>query len=119
MAEQSDLEKIAIIERNKLKGKNVYNDLDGNKYEPGHTRALSDTTTPIHGKGTGKEAPMGPDVTNGGGDMDINGNPNYPGSGRIKSVASNEYNENKKYEKPDMSGNIGQVVIDLNSPPIG
>lgn len=114
MAEQSDLEKIGITTRNSLKAKNVYKDLDGERYKVDHTRALSDTNSPIHGKGTGVYL----DTYNGGSDMDINGNPEIVGSGRIKNKAFNEYNEAKKYEKPDMGANIGQVVIDLNSPPV-
>jgi hypothetical protein len=108
MAEQSDLEKIAIDVRNTLKAKNTYNDGDGKKYKAGHTRALSDDETPVHGKGTGVYM----DTYNGGGDLDINGSPEVVGSGRIKNKALNEYNEDKGYTKPDTSGNVGQIIVD-------
>jgi len=112
MAEQSDLEKIGIITRDTLKAKNTFNDGDGKKYQGGHTRAMQDDTTPVHGKGTGNEGPTGPDVFNGGGSLDIYGTPEVPGSGRVKSLASNEFNKDKEYTKPDTSENKGQVIID-------
>jgi len=108
MAEQSKLEKIAIETRNSLLPKNTYKDTDSDKYSATHTRALSDSTTPVQGKGTG----IYMDTYNGGGDLDINGNPEIVGSGRVKNKAMNAYNENKQYTHPDMSGNIGQVNVE-------
>jgi len=108
MSEQSKLEKVALAVRDGLIARNIYNGADdANGYGPTHTRALSDQTTPVAGKGTG----IFLDTYNGGGDYDINGHPNKPGSGRIKNKAMNQYNENKTYQKPDTSGNIGQVTF--------
>jgi hypothetical protein len=36
--------------------------------------------------------------------MDINGNPNEPGSGRIKNISKNQYNEDNPYTTPDVEG---------------
>jgi hypothetical protein len=106
MAQQSDLEKIAIQVRDGLVVRNTYNSVDdSNNYGETHTRALSDQQTPVAGKGTGVFL----DTYNGGGDYDINGHPNKPGSGRIKNKAFNEYNEDKVYEHPDTTLNQGQV----------
>lgn len=100
------LEEVAIATRDGLVSRNTYNSVDdSNNYGPTHTRALSDTQTPVAGKGTG----VFMDTYNGGGDYDVNGHPNKPGSGRIKNKALNEYNEDKVYEHPDTSGNIGQI----------
>lgn len=108
MEEQSKLEKIAIEKRNELVAKNVYNyESDDNKYSAMHTRAKSDTETPLHGKGTG----VFMDTTAGGDDIDVNGNPQVPGSGRIKNVATNQYNKANDYQIPNQSGNVGQVII--------
>jgi len=108
MAEQSDLERIGINVRNGLISRNTFNKSDGHKYGPTHTRALSDNETPIQGKGTG----IFLDTYNGGGDLDINGNPEVVGSGRIKNKSMNEYNENATYTKPDTSGNVGQIIVE-------
>lgn len=104
----NELERIAIEKRNELVAKNVYNSsADEQKYSATHTRAKSDDETPVHGKGTG----VFMDTTNGGSSVDINGNPEAPGSGRIKNIATNQYNKDNDYDTPDMSGNIGQVII--------
>ena len=68
------------------------------------TRALSDAETPVAGKGTGVFL----DTYNGGGSLDINGNPAAAGSGRLQNVATNQYNGNNTYQHPDTSGNVGQ-----------
>ncbi len=105
---QSELEKIAILARKDNLVKNSYNnDAVANNYGATHTRAVSDTTTPIQGKGTGVFL----DVYNGGGDLDINGDPSIPGSGRKKNVGVNEYNSINDYEAPDTTLNKGQVII--------
>lgn len=99
------LEEIAIQYRDLLTTKNTFNNsADANNYGETHTRALSDEATPVHGKGTGVFL----DTYNGGGSLDIYGSQNAVGSGRIANKAKNEYNENKPYEHPDTSGNIGQ-----------
>lgn len=109
MGDQSKLEKIAIEQRNKLIAKNIYDDVDkSNNYDKTHTRALSDTITPIQGKGTGEQLSI---AMKGGSDVDINGDPSIPGSGRIKQVASNKYSDPKQYVHPDTSLNIGQFIV--------
>ena len=87
----SKLEIIGINERSGLVTPNLYkqnwvtpNNTTDN-YSVLHTRALSDTTTPIYGKGTG----IFLDTTHGGGDYDINGNVNYAGSGRLNAILIN------------------------------
>ena len=87
----SNLELIGINERSGLITPNLYkqdwtvpSSLVDN-YSVLHTRALSDTTTPIYGKGTG----IFLDTDNGGGEYDINGNINYIGSGRLNAIVIN------------------------------
>jgi hypothetical protein len=99
------LEQAAIAARNTLLPTNTYNNADGsNNYTATHTRALSDSETPVAGKGTGVFL----DTYNGGGSLDINGNPAAAGSGRIQNVAVNQYNGGNTYQHPDTSGNVGQ-----------
>ena len=106
---QSKLEQAAIEARNNLIPRNVYNDADAsNNYGATHTRAKSDDITPVNGKGTGVNF----DSYNGGSSIDVFGNPNYAGSGRIPLLASNLYNDENGYTTPDTSGNVGQVTID-------
>ncbi len=104
------LEEAAIAARNKLIAINYYDNVaDANNYSATHTRALADDLTPIHGKGTG----IFLDTYNGGGDIDINGNPTESGSGRLAAFANNGstwgYTPDSYYTAPDTSGNIGQV----------
>jgi hypothetical protein len=104
------LEEAALIRREALIAINSYNnEARANNYSATHTRALSDSNTPIYGKGTG----VFMDTYNGGGDIDINGNPTYGGSGRLAAFANNSskwgYGPTKYYTQPDMSGNVGQV----------
>ena len=88
----SNLEIIGINERSGLVTPNLYkqnwttpNNTTDN-YSVLHTRALSDTTTPIYGKGTG----LFLDTSNGGGEYDINGyQTQYPGSGRLNAIGIN------------------------------
>ncbi len=102
------LEEAALAQRAALIPLNTFNSSDDSQeYGATHTRALSDTTTPVAGKGTGVFL----DTYNGGGDYDINGNPAIVGSGRIQNVVLNQYDAQNGYQVPDMSGNIGQVVI--------
>ena len=105
---QSKLEEIAIEIRDRLKARNIYNDIDANNYSATHTRALSDSKTPVTGKGTGVFL----DTFNGGGDLDINGAPNSAGSGRKQNLLKNEFNPQRPYDHPDTNGNVGQVVIE-------
>lgn len=107
MAEQSELERIAIEQRNVLIPKNNYNVGVSNNYSALHTRALSDQTTPINGKGTG----IFMDTDNGGGSLDIYGDPAIAGSGRLNSLLVNEYNKTNGYKTPNTSLNVGQVII--------
>ena len=85
------LEQLAVIQRTTLINPNYYNlnwkpPLNNNNvYSATHTRALSDNTTPIYGKGTGKFL----DTNNGGGSLDINGNPINGGLGRLSSIQLN------------------------------
>lgn len=100
------LEEAAIQQRAALIPQNIYNSSDASQnYNVGHTNAISDGD--LKGKGTGIHL----DTYNGGGDFDINGNPNIVGSGRIQNLVINQYNDDNGYEHPDTSGNIGQVVI--------
>jgi hypothetical protein len=100
------LEQAAIDRRNALIPLNGYNNASAsNEYSATHPNSLSDGDN--KGKGTG----VFMDSYNGGDDIDINGNPNYAGSGRLQNQAFNQYNESKGYTKPDTSGNIGMVVF--------
>jgi hypothetical protein len=103
------LEEAAIATRNALLAINGYDNASGdNNYSVTHTKAISDNSTPIKGKGTG----IFLDTYNGGGDLDINGNPTYGGSGRLAAFANNGstwgYTPDIYYQHPDTSGNVGQ-----------
>ena len=117
---QTKLEIAAIAARNSLLPKNLYNNADkANNYTATHTRALSDKTTPIYGKGSGGFL----DITNYAGvgsDWDINGNSNFSiGAGRMPAFALNAstwgYGPTEvglvTYVHPDTSKNIGQITI--------
>lgn len=105
MAEQSKLELVAIQQRATLLPNNYYNVESSNNYGPNHTRAKSDNTTPIQGKGTGVYM----DSYNGGGSIDIYGSSTAIGSGRIGNITFNQYNTNNGYTHPNTSLNIGQI----------
>lgn len=117
---QSPLEAAAIQQRAFLIPINTYNSAaPANEYSATHTRAISDTTTPIYGKGSGQFL----DIDNYGGvggEFDINGNQSfYIGSGRLPQLVLNSstwgYGPNglnmTPYQHPDTSGNVGQVII--------
>ena len=117
---QNKLELAAIAARKALLPINTYNnDAVANEYTATHTRALSDQTTPIYGKGSGGFLDI--DNYKGvGGDLDINGNQaNAVGSGRIPAFALNAstwgYGPTalgmQNYAHPDTTGNKGQVII--------
>ena len=117
---QSPLEAAAITQRNILIAISTYNNAAAaNNYTATHTRALSDATTPIYGKGSGQYL----DIDNYGGvggDWDINGNQiNSVGSGRNPAMGLNNstwgYGPNGlgmvNYQHPNTSLNVGQVII--------
>lgn len=116
---QTPLEAAAIAQRNILLPQNIYKVAPANQYGATHTRALSDTTTPIYGKGSGQFL----DIFNYGGvggEWDINGNQaNSIGSGRnpeiILNAATWGYGPSQvaggDYVYPNTSLNIGQVHI--------
>ena len=117
---QSPLEAAAIAARATLIPINTYNNFAvANEYTATHTRALSDATTPIYGKGSGQFL----DIDNYGGvggDWDVNRNAsNSVGSGRNPQMSLNNatwgYGPNglgmTNYQHPNTSLNIGQVII--------
>jgi hypothetical protein len=117
---QSKLEIAAIAARKVLLPKNTYNnDAVANEYTATHTRAISDQSTPIYGKGSGGFLDI--DNYKGvGGEWDINGNQaNSVGSGRIPAMALNGsmwgYGPAglgmQNYQHPNTAGNKGQVII--------
>jgi hypothetical protein len=106
------LEEAAIASRNVLIAINNYDNVaDANNYTATHTKALSDQETPVKGKGTGVFL----DTYNGGGSLDIYGNPAAAGSGRLAAIANNTstwgYGPTSYYQQPDTSGNAGQVTF--------
>lgn len=116
---QAPLEVFAIQARAQLIPNNTYNDVaPANEYTATHTRALSDTLTPIQGKGSGGFL----DIDNYGGvggSIDVNGNSNYAGSGRNPELSLNNSTfgygptglNMTPYQAPNTSGNVGQVII--------
>jgi hypothetical protein len=117
---QSPLEAAAITQRNILIPKNTYNNVSvSNNYGATHTRAVSDTTTPIHGKGSGQFL----DIFNYGGvggEWDVNGNQaNSIGSGRNPELTLNAsiwgYGPSQvagsDYTTPNTTLNRGQVIL--------
>lgn len=117
---QSPLEAAAIAARASLIPINTYNNFAAaNEYTATHTRALSDSTTPIYGKGSGQFLDID-NYSGVGGDWDINGNAsNSVGSGRNPQMSLNNstwgYGPNglgmTNYQHPNTSLNIGQVII--------
>jgi hypothetical protein len=116
---QTPLEAAAIAARASLLTNNTYNNAAvANEYSATHTRALSDTITPVYGKGS--QGFLDIDNYGGvGGSIDINGNANYIGSGRNPEMSLNNstwgYGPNglsmTPYTTPNTSLNVGQVVI--------
>ena len=84
---QSALEIAAIAARNATLPINTYNDVaPANYYTATHTRALSDKTTPVNGKGSGQFLDI-ENYAGVGGDLDINGNQvTSVGSGRNPAI---------------------------------
>ena len=95
---KSRLEELADDFRKGNLIKNTYQKDESKQYSGTHPNATSDGDN--KGKGTGNFL----DTYNGGSDMDINGNPKEPGSGRVKNIAKNQYNEDKPYTTPDVDG---------------
>jgi len=67
--------------------KNTYLNSEGKKYGETHPNALSDGDD--KGRGVGGNSDQ-LNTIKGGNDIDINGNPDYPGSGRNQLIARNE-----------------------------
>jgi hypothetical protein len=117
---QSPLESAAIAARNTLLPINTYNNgAPANEYSPTHTRALSDQTTPIYGKGSGQFLDI-ENYAGVGGEFDINGDQaNSIGSGRNPAMGLNGstwgYGPDglgmQNYQHPDTAANVGQVII--------
>lgn len=117
---QSPLEAAAIAARATLLPINTYNSAaPANQYTATHTRALSDNTTPVYGKGSGGFLDID-NYAGVGGDWDINGNQsNSVGSGRMPAFALNGstwgYGPSglgmTPYQHPNTAGNVGQVII--------
>ena len=76
--------------------KNTYQKDESKQYSGTHPNATSDGDN--KGKGTGNFL----DTYNGGSDIDINGNPTEPGTGRINNITKNEYNQDNQYTTPDL-----------------
>lgn len=97
------------------------------KYTLTHTNAISDSLSPYNGKGTGNQIDMTNTYNgitargnyNGGSVEDRLGVPSMPGSGRSPQIVNNAalwgYGPvaiaGGNYVKPNMSQNVGQVVI--------
>ncbi len=67
--------------------RNEYQNSDGKRYDEGHPNARSDGDS--KGKGVGGNI-TSLNTTEGGSDVDINGNPTIPKSGRNALIAENE-----------------------------
>ena len=117
---QSPLEAAAIAQRAFLIPANTYNNAAAaNEYSATHTRALSDTLTPIYGKGSGQFLDI-ENYAGVGGEWDVNGNQsNSVGSGRNPLLTLNSATWGygpaglgySGYVSPNTSLNIGQVII--------
>ncbi len=84
---------------------NTYQNTENKQYGATHPNALSDGDS--KGKGTGTNY----DTYNGGSDIDINGNPNVPKSGRKQLTSMNTYNADNEYKHPDTDGNTDQFRV--------
>jgi len=116
---QSPLEIAAIAARNVLIPKNIYNNVAAaNEYTATHTRAISDLSTPVNGKGSGNYLDIN-NYAGVGGSYDINGVPSHAGSGRNQELSMNNslwgYGPTMlsmtNYQQPDTTLNKGQVII--------
>lgn len=84
--------------------KNTYQKDESKQYRSTHPNATSDGDG--KGKGTGKFL----DTYNGGSINDINGVSSEIDSGRINNIKKNQYNADKPYTTPDVSGD-GQFTV--------
>lgn len=100
---KSKLEELGDIFRKDNLIKNEYQKDENGQYTATHPNATSDGDS--KGKGTG----VNYDTFNGGSDIDINGNPSVPKSGRKQLTSMNTYNKDNEYKVPDTSGNEDQV----------
>jgi hypothetical protein len=117
---QSPLEAAAILARNTLLPANIYNNAAvANEYTATHTRAVSDASTPIYGKGSGNFLDID-NYAGVGGDWDINGRAATAiGSGRNPALSLNSATfgygpvglSMTPYVAPNTSLNVGQVII--------
>ena len=117
---QSPLEAAAIAARNTILPINTYNNVAAaNEYTGTHTRAISDSSTPIYGKGSGNFLDID-NYAGVGGEWDINGNQaNSVGSGRNPAMGLNGSTFGygpaalgmQNYKHPNTSANSGQVII--------
>lgn len=119
---QTDMEYAAIIQRGVLIPRNLYQVGGPTQYSLTHTRAITDNQTVNAGRGTGAFL----DIENYGAGLgwDRTGNPN-PGSivgagiGRSPSITLNNATWDmgpsglgmQNYNAPDMTRNVGQVII--------
>lgn len=110
---QTDLEKKSIEARKNIIVKNTFKE---GVSEYGESSDLvkspkgkgTDSPSPGHGKGDRF------DTQNGGSEMDINGNPNIPYSGRKGNMVINKYGPQYGYNEEyvvDTSGNEGQIIL--------
>lgn len=97
------LEIIAREARERTITNNVYQTT--NQYSETHTRAISDELTPENGKGTGRYL----DTTDGGSRTDKKGVVGKANTGREGNLVLNQYNKTNEYQRPDTSGNVGQI----------
>ena len=99
---KSKLEELSDIYRVQNLIKNDYQKGESGKYGPTHKNALSDGDAKGKGSGT-----IG-DTSNGGSDIDINGNPSIPKTGRNQLMSQNKYDSENQYTTPDTEGNADQ-----------
>jgi len=80
------LEELGDIYRTENIIKNTYQNAEGNEYNENHPNALSDGDN--KGKGIGGNSDQ-LNTNTGGSDIDINGNPTEPGTGRNALMSKN------------------------------
>ncbi len=99
---KSKLEELGDEYRKQNLIKNEYQKSESGKYSVTHPNAISDGDN--KGKGTSTVG----DTNNGGSDIDINGNPEIPKSGRNQQLSMNLYNADSPYRNPDTDDNTDQ-----------
>lgn len=93
------LTEIADKAREQLLLANVYQNIEGKRYDVTHVNATQgqggiDDRQNAKGKGTGNYL----DTSNGGGSLDINGRADVFGSGRTRLLQLNKYSKDKPYD---------------------